>query len=220
MQRRSKPRKTQFNHTMRKLLIPAVAILALASFTISGCGNKATTPEDRNALEADESFAEVKIDDLDGNPLYSMKLPDYLTAGDDLNDEASLQYQNIYKEVYVIVIDEPKQDFIDVFMSLDDYDSTKSPVENYTEAQMESIEGNMSTVTSKSTVRKTKLGGCDARIADVAGTQEGIDDAMGFTVAFVEGKETLYMIMTWTFEKTKAEYQEDMDKMINSFKEL
>lgn len=205
---------------MRKLLIPVVAILALASFTISGCGNKATTPEDRNALEADDSFKEVKIDDLDGNPLYSMKLPDYLTAGDDLNDEASLQYQNIYKEVYVIVIDEPKQDFIDVFMSLDDYDSTKSAVDNYADAQMESIEGNMSTVTSKSTIRKTKFGKCDARVADVAGTQEGIDDAMGFTVAFVEGKETLYMVMTWTFEKTKSEYQEDMDKMINSFKEL
>jgi hypothetical protein len=57
-------------------------------------------------------------------------------------------------------------------------------------------------------------------VCDVAGTQEGIDDAMGFTVAFIEGKETLYMVMTWTFEKTKSEYQEDMDKMINSFKEL
>ena len=205
---------------MRKLLIPAVAILALASFTISGCGNKATTPEDRATLQADESFKEVKIDDIDGNPLYSMKLPDYLTEGYELNDEASLQYQNEYKEVYVIVIDEPKQDFIDVFMDLGDYDSTKSAVDNYADAQMESIEGNMSTVTSKSTMRKSKLSGCDARVCDVAGTQSGIDDAMGFTVAFVEGKETLYMIMTWTFEKTKADYQDDMDKMINSFKEL
>lgn len=200
---------------MRKLLIPAVAILALSSFAFTGCGSKATTPEDRNALVADDSFEEVKV-----NGLYSMKLPDYLTEGYDLNSEASLQYQDVVKEVYVIVIDEPKQDFIDVFMSIDDYDSTKSAVDNYTEAQMESIEENMTTVTSKSTIRKTKLGGCDARVADVAGTQDGIDDAMGFTVAFVEGKETLYMIMTWTFEKSKDTYQEDMDAMINSFKEL
>jgi len=200
---------------MRKLLIPVVAVLALAVFTASGCSSKPKTPEDRNAVEADDSFEEVKI-----NGLYSMKLPDYLTAGNDLNDEASLQYQNVYKEVYVIVIDEPKQEFIDVFKELEDYDDSKSACENYADQQMESIEGNMETVTSKSTVRKTKINGCDARIADVAGTQAGIDDAMGFTVAFVEGKENLYMIMTWTFEKSKDQYQEDMDMMINSFKEL
>jgi hypothetical protein len=200
---------------MRKLLIPAVAILAFSSFAISGCGSKATTPEDRDALVADDSFEEVKI-----NGLYSMKLPDYLTPGEDLNSEASLQYQNIYKEVYVIVIDESKQDFIDVFKELGTYDSTKSACDNYAEAQMKSIEDNMTTVTSKSTIRKAKLGGCDARLADVAGTQEGIEDPMGFTVAFIEGKETLYMVMTWTFEKSKDTYQEDMDKMINSFKEL
>lgn len=200
---------------MRKLLIPAVAILALSSFVMSGCGSKASTPEDRNALVADDSFEEVKI-----NGLYSMKLPDYLTPGTDLNSEASLQYENVYKEVYVIVIDEPKQDFIDVFQELGEYDSTKSACDNYAEAQMKSIEDNMTTVTSKSTMRKTKLNGCDARVADVAGTQDGIDDAMGFTVAFVEGKETLYMVMTWTFEKSKDTYQDDMDAMINSFKEL
>jgi hypothetical protein len=200
---------------MRKLFIPVVAILALASFTISGCGNKPTTPEERVNLVADDSFEEVKINDL-----YSMKLPDYLSESYDLNDEASLQYQNTEREVYVIVIDEPKQDFIDVFMSLDAYDSTKSACDNYADAQMESIEDNMSTVTAKSTMRKTKLNGSEARICDVSGTQSGIEDEMGFTVAFIEGKETLYMVMTWTFEKTKSEYQDDMDKMINSFKEL
>ncbi len=200
---------------MRKIFIPAVAIIALASFTISGCSSKPKTDEDRTTMQADESFQEVKI-----NGLYSMKLPEYMTAGDDLNDEASLQYQNIYKEVYVIVIDEPKQDFIDVFMELGDYDSTKSACDNYADAQMESIEGNMETVTSKSTMRKTKLNGNDARVVDVTGTQAGITDAMGFTVAFVEGKENLYMIMTWTFEKSKDKYQDDMDMMINSFKEL
>lgn len=184
---------------MRKLLLPLVAVIAL---TFSGCGNKT-------------KFNEVKINDL-----YSMSLPDYLTKGYELNSEASLQYQNEAKEVYVIVIDESKQEFIEVFQSIGEYDSTKSAVDNYAEAQMESIEENMSEVTSKSTMRKADLAGCPARICDVSGTQDGITDAMGFTVAFIEGKETLYMVMTWTFEKTKSEYQDDMNEMINSFKEL
>lgn len=184
---------------MRKLLLPLVAVIAL---TFSGCGNKT-------------KFNEVKI-----NGLYSMSLPDYLTEGYELNSEASLQYQNEVKEVYVIVIDESKEEFIEVFESIGEYDSTKSAVDNYAEAQMESIEENMSEVTSKSTMRKADLAGCPARICDVAGTQDGITDAMGFTVAFIEGKETLYMVMTWTFEKTKPDYQDDMNEMINSFKEL
>ncbi len=200
---------------MRKLFIPVVAVLALAVMTNTGCSSKPKTEEERNDVKPDESFKDVKI-----NNLYSMSLPDYLTEGNDLNDEASLQYQNIYKEVYVIVIDEPKQEFIDVFKELGEYDDTKGACDNYCEAQMESIEENMETVTSKSKVRKTKIGGAEARIADVAGTQAGITDAMGFTVAFVEGKENLYMIMTWTFEKDKSKYQDDMDMMINSFKEL
>lgn len=200
---------------MRKLLIPVVAVLALTLFATSSCSSKPKTAEERNEVKPDDSFKEVKI-----NNLYSMSLPEYLTVGNDLNDEASLQYQNIYKEVYVIVIDEPKQEFIDVFKELGDYDEAKTPCDNYAKAQMESIEGNMETVTTKSTMRKTKISGCDTRIADVAGTQAGITDAMGFTVAFVEGKENLYMIMTWTFEKDKDKYQEDMDMMINSFKEL
>lgn len=200
---------------MRKFLIPVVAVLALSTFATSGCSSKPKTPEERNEVKPDDSFKEIKI-----NKLYSISLPDYLTVGDDLNDEASLQYQNIYKEVYVIVIDEPKQEFIDVFKELGEYDEAKPACDNYASAQMESIEGNMETVTTKSSLRKTKIGGCDARISDVAGTQAGITDAMGFTVAFVEGKETLYMIMTWTFEKDKSKYQDDMDMMINSFKEL
>lgn len=200
---------------MRKLIMPAVAIVALISFTLSGCSGKPKTEADRNNTQPDDSFKEVKI-----NEQYSMKLPDYLEEGSDLNDEASLQYQNLAKEVYVIVIDESKQDFIDVFKQLGEYDSTKSACDNYATAQMKSIEGNMETVTSKSTLRTNKINGCDARIADVTGTQSGIDDSMGFTVAFLEGKDNLYMVMTWTFEKDKDKYQDDMDGMINSFKEL
>lgn len=201
---------------MRKLLIPVVAMIALMSFTISSCTSKPKTDEDRGSMQPDDSFQEVKI-----NGLYSMKLPDYLSEGFDLNDEASLQYQNTAKEVYVIVLDESKEDFVTMYKDiLEDYDSTKSAVDNYATKQMESIEENMETVTSKSTIRKSKVNGCDARIIDVTGTQTGITDAMGFTVAFIEGKETLYMLMTWTFENTKGEYQDDMDKMVNSFREL
>jgi hypothetical protein len=201
---------------MRKIFIPAIAALALSSFTMTSCGGSGdTSAADSLIAKLNEvKFNEVKVDSL-----YSMSLPDYLTEGNDLNDEASLQYQNIYKEVYVIVIDEPKQDFIDVFKEIGEYDEAKTPIDNYAESQMKSIEETMEKVTKKSEWSKKKINGNDARVADVAGTQAGIEGEMGFKAAFVEGKENLYMIMTWTFESSKDKYEADMNKMIESFKE-
>lgn len=151
---------------------------------------------------------------------YSMKVPEYLTEGDDLNDEATLQYQNIYKEVYVIVIEEPAQDFIDVFTELQDYDTTRTVLQNYARAQMESIRSNVEKVTFESPERSLKTGCGNAIVYDVAATQFDVSDEMGFTVGFIHGRLNLYMIMTWTFNKDKAKYQADMDAMIVSFKEL
>ncbi len=186
--------------------------LILAALLVVALG----TPPFANAFDKKPKTI-VREVNIEGR--YSMMLPTYLTEGDDLNDEASLQYQNIYKEVYIIVIDEPKQDFIDVFMDLNDYDTTKTPLENYVEAQIESIRGNMNKVIKEK--RRSLQSGCgQAVIYDVTGTQDGIDDAMGFTVGFYEGKLNLYMIMTWTFANSQKEYQEDMDNMLISFKEL
>lgn len=151
---------------------------------------------------------------------YAMEVPDYMSSSDELNDEASLQYQNIYKEMYVIVIDESKQDFKDVFLELGEYDTTKTMLENYVDAQMKSIRENMNKITADKPERILKTGCGDARVHDVSGTEEDIDGEMGFTVGFVEGRLNLYMIMSWTFEKDKATYQADMDNMIRSFQEL
>ena len=193
---------------MKKVI---VAVIAVSLFTIGILQNPAN---------ADMNPAKSKVQTVDVHGRYSIDLPTYLTEGHDLNFEASLEYQNINKEVYIIVIDESTEEFIKVFTELDDYDTTKSALDNYADAQMESIRANMSSVTSESQPRKVKTQSGEAIVSDVAGLQDGIDDAMGFTVAFTQGKLCLYMIMTWTFEKTKSIYQEDMNGIIASFKEL
>lgn len=154
------------------------------------------------------------------NGRYSMMLPEYLTEDSVLNNEASLQYSNIHKEVYIIVIDESKQDFIDVYTELNEYDSTQSALENYAREQMESIRGAMSKITYESKHRLLKTGCGKAITYDVSAFQETIEDEMGFKVAFIEGRLNLYMIMTWTFQSSIKLYQDDMDAMVKSFKEL
>lgn len=41
---------------------------------------------------------------------YQLKLPTDLTETKGLNDDASLEYQNAFKELYVVAIDESKAD--------------------------------------------------------------------------------------------------------------
>ena len=43
-----------------------------------------------------------------GGNCFTMDIPEYLTRTFDLNDAASLQYQNTSKSVYVIVIEDDK----------------------------------------------------------------------------------------------------------------
>ncbi|MCK6640955.1 MAG: hypothetical protein L6Q81_12810 [Bacteroidia bacterium] len=188
---------------MKKLSLLSVLLLLLSVHLLAQNSNNDTTSS--------------RIVDINGR--YQMAIPNYLTEGNDLNDEASLQYQNIYKEVYIIVIDEPKQEFKDVFIELGEYDTSKSILENYTLSQMESIKAAMITST-QGTRRTIKSQSSEAIVYDVSGTQEGIEGEMGFTVAFLEGRLNLYMILTWTFQKDKPKYQADMDAMIASFKEL
>ena len=151
---------------------------------------------------------------------YSMELPEYLYKGYDLNSDASLQYQNTSKEVYIIVIDESKQVFKDVFIEDHDFDTTKSILENYARVQMKSVRDNMSAVTKDSAERILKTGCGDARVYDIFGNVDGVDGELGYTLGFIEGRLNVYMIMTWTFRKDWPVYHQDMDRMIVSFREL
>lgn len=170
-----------------------------------------------NALKSEPK---TKVNTINVHDRYSINLPTYFTKAYELNSEASLEYQNEAKEVYIIIIDESTDEFVTVFKELNAYDSTKSAIDNYVRAQTESIRENMSKVTVESPLRKVQTQSGEALVYDMAGFQDGIDEEMGFTVAFMQGKNCLYMLMTWTFQKSKSVYQNDMDNMIISFKEL
>ena len=191
---------------MRKIIVGGLTIASLIALGFCGVSNAEPCPA--------TVLKEVNVEGR-----YSMMLPDYLKPGSDLNTEASLQYQNPYNEIYIIVIDESKDDFKKTFIENGDYDFSKGILVNYTSVQMESIKSNLSSVISEN-LRTLETGAGTAIVYDVTGTQDGIEEQMGFSVEFVEGKLNLYMIMTWCFALEKSKYQADMDAMLSSFKEL
>ncbi|MEL6917111.1 MAG: hypothetical protein AAFO99_05200 [Bacteroidota bacterium] len=165
-------------------------------------------------LSLAEDFNTVRINDQ-----YSIALPKYMKEATNLNDDASLQYQNIFKEAYVVVIDEPKQDLIDVFKELEEWDDNKSVVENYRDIQLQFFTENI-TVDNQSPSRALKINGMDAEIVEIDGKAQDVIYDIAYTLGFVEGEKNVYMIMAWTLKDKRKKFKKTYDLAIKSFELL
>jgi hypothetical protein len=148
-----------------------------------------------------------------------MGIPKFMTKTDGLNDEASLQFQNIFKETYVIVIDENKQEFIDAYKDLDTYDSTTAVIANYADTQVQLTTSSMN-VLSKSELKFFPINGNKAANIEIDAEIEGVAAPITYFLTFVEGDENLYFIMAWTLQKYKDDYRETYGEIAKSFKTL
>lgn len=146
---------------------------------------------------------------------YSLDIPDSFEKADNLNEEATLQYQNVFKEFYVIVMEEPKETF-DTAVITNDVDMTPD-LEGYFKAiQLNLKEGvkNLKIFNQKN----TEINGRKAKVFSMTGNVEGYD--IFYRYALIQGKKHYYQIMLWTEKKNGESYLATMDQSINSFKEL
>jgi hypothetical protein len=192
---------------MNKILSLVATALIL---TFSSCFD--LSKKEETLTEADLNYVQI-------NNEYGMSLPKYMTEAKKLNEEASLQYQNVYKETYVIVIDEDKQTFIDTFSDLNVYDSTLSVIENYRTSQVKSLSENM-TVISEGEVVSLKINDRDAQSVQMDGNVDGVLSGISYYLTFVEGNDKVYMIMAWTLANRKEKYGKTFDAMAKTFKVL
>ena len=149
---------------------------------------------------------------------YEIELPKTLTKADNLHEDASLQYQNIFSEFYTIVIDEPIADFNDMvkfdFLLKGNY----SPDLN---GYAYLLKDNLSAAIKNgklSPLESTKINGLEAKLMTVSGTVDGLN--VYYQLGFIKGKEHYYQIVNWTELKRKDDHTEKMAKIISSFKEL
>lgn len=156
---------------------------------------------------------------IDVNNLYSISVPKDMKSTDFLNDEASLQYFNIYKDQYVMVIDESKAEFIEVFQDLDEYDNNKSIIENYADAQLSFFSENLK-IRKETGLQSIKMNGREGLRKSAVADVEGVPDPISYQFAFAEGKTNLYLIMSWTTESKARDFYDQQMFMFNSLKEL
>jgi hypothetical protein len=193
-----------------KLTFTTLATLALC-ITMSGCL--------RTFLKDEKKGEKAELETISINGVYSMGVPKYMSKATALNEEASLQFQNLFKETYVIVIDEDKQEFIDALNGVGAYDSTRTIVENYADTQMQLTTSAM-TVKERKEITNLTINGLSAATTEVDADVEGVPAPITYFLTFLEGPDRLYMIMAWTLADKKDEHRETFNEMARTFKDF
>jgi hypothetical protein len=171
-------------------------------------------------LDKDRSTGgKVDLQEISINGEYAIGIPTYMTKATSLNDDASLQFQNIFKETYVIIIDEDESEFIQTFKDVDSYDTTRSVISNYTDAQIQFTTSSMDVI-KKTPVKKLKINGLHAASIEIDANIEGVKVPISYFLTFIEGNGKLYMIMAWTLEDKKDNHRQTFEQMAQSFKFL
>ena len=144
---------------------------------------------------------------------YSLEVPDFLSEAHDLHDDASLQYQNALREFYVVVIDEPKQDFYDIASTTTDFPADFNGYHQILRSGLEESIQKIEITPSKD----TQINGLKAKTFSLTGEIEKIP--VYYEVGYVEGKDRFYQVVIWTLKDNQQKYKTQMQKIISSFKE-
>lgn len=148
---------------------------------------------------------------------YSVSIPSFLTKVNNLNDDASLQYQHAWKEFYVIVIDETIEEMQKALEENQLTDTYNNDIKGYSDLLINGFEQTVS-VNRKSEILDTLVNGMPARLLTINGRVEGIDAF--YSIAFIQGKKRYYQIMAWTLSNKEYQYKDKMNRIMYSLKEL
>ena len=158
-----------------------------------------------NSCIKETVFNEVKV-----NGQYSVLIPEYLTPAAGMHQQASLQYQNEEKEIYVLVINESKADMqaYDLNYDIDTYykNIVSTPFLETLKNGKVSIPG------------RQEINGNKALVAEITGVLNGID--VYYKMAVIETNKKFYQVLTWTRADRKEKYEKDLFKIIESVKEI
>lgn len=188
--------------------------LLLAVFFLASCNNPAEKLKETIAsVDSNDDLKTVKVNQ------YSIGIPSYMEKMTDLNDEASLQYGDKYKEFYVIVIDEEQGGVDTVFANGGFTDSIGDP-QLFNALYKLMKESYLSGVKNsrKSQERDFTIAGMPAKELTFYGDLNSYE--IYYNVTFVKGPTHFFQVFTWTMSKYRENYEETMHKMINSLREV
>lgn len=145
-----------------------------------------------------------------GGHCYTLDIPDYMIRTYNLNDVASLQYQNIQREAYTIVIEDSKHHLESLGIKYSDAkDFLEDFVQNY---KLEAQNRKLSSIT---VFKNNNNAHAQAELEWV--DESGYAFFMLITVA--ETKTHFYKIMSWTLQDYKDRLKYDFQQIAKSLKD-
>lgn len=148
---------------------------------------------------------------------FSIKIPVFLKKTDILHEEASLQYQNLIREYYIVVIEEPIDEF-KAMVDIEPYfkENFSPDLDGYSKLIMKSIIDNIE-VKEQIELTKTEVNGLPCRNLEISGKVDGLD--IYYNIAYLQGEYKYYQVVNWTLQGNKKDYASSMIQTINSFQE-
>jgi len=185
------------------------SIFVLSILFCSACKN--FKAKENDSEPKDENFNTVGV-----NNEYQIEIPRFMNGTTGLNEEASLQYQSLRHEAYLLIIDEPKLGFEQVYRDLEQYDDELSVLQNYRDARIQ-ILSRTTKIINKFNSKPFKINGLDAEFLELEAKVNGVEDEIFYFLTFVDGGEKVYMIMAWTLKNRKEEHKKTFKTIAESF---
>ncbi|MEO1126341.1 MAG: hypothetical protein AAFX95_20075 [Cyanobacteria bacterium J06639_16] len=190
----------------------AIAAVLMLTPLMGGCGllsndSSSSTPETGDPVAADESFVgESQTIISDPSDRFQVTLPATWQEDNELHPTADIEASRRVADLYLIVLAESKTE-IGTGFSLDDVSAL------YRRSFVDGL-GNVEQVP----VDTPAVGGYNAIQYRVDASLDGTDVVALHTT--IETNESYYQIITWTKATFYSSYAEEMQVVINGFREL
>ncbi|EAS19882.1 hypothetical protein BBFL7_02282 [Flavobacteria bacterium BBFL7] len=190
-----------------KTLFKTSIILVLLT-ALSSCLGGSNTPE---KLDVEKDFK------LFESKKFSIKVPDYLTETADLNEDAEMQMQNMFRETYMIVMAESKDDFDFASEILGVGNDSLSYTENYMNMQLESMKEAFSydVIKDKTT---TVINDMPAMIVEAHASMDDLNVA--YIITTIESEHDIFYITCWTLTDRREKYFPSFYQSIETIEQL
>lgn len=148
---------------------------------------------------------------------YTLTLPGYMSEMSDLHDEASLQYGNLFKEAYVIVLDESKNELTAALEENNLFEYYSNDLDGYADLIFGSMEEGIGN-SYLSELQDTVVNNTHAKITSLMGNFEGID--IVYYMGVYEGKDKYYQVISWTQQSKAEKTGKGLQAMLYTLNEL
>lgn len=154
---------------------------------------------------------------------FAIDIPTFLKPTNKLSDDASIQYRNTTLDIGVLVIDEPKSEFIDEWEEIKSYlDDDDNPCETLVDKVMSASLFNMfnGEDVELSNVQEKHINGMPAVSVEVSKPSTFFKDASYTHITCIEGRNTIYQIIAIVGGSSIPEFSSRLSTIASTFKEL